>query len=188
MALLSLVAVMVLSGGAGLVIWTLIPAMWGWSPSVVLTGSMRPAVEPGDVVVSAPVRGDRLKRGYIVRFEDPDEPGQYVMHRIVEIDSDGALVTKGDSNPSADSTTVPPANVTGMGRLRVPWVGLPAVWWQERQYVRVGIAAAVLSVCCAAVPAGWNWNGPAPRTRKNRADLPQNGEGDETHQDEVDPL
>ncbi|MEU8658209.1 signal peptidase I [Actinoplanes philippinensis] len=123
-----------------------VPARLGWSSSVVISGSMSPLVEEGDVVVTAPVGGSPLREGRVIRFHDPRRPGRYVLHRIVRVAGDGRLVTKGDANRIADATPVPAETVTGVWRLRVPYLGLPVLWWIEGGYRRLVVTAPALLV------------------------------------------
>ena len=150
----------------GLVVWTLLPATFGWSPTVVLTGSMRPAINPGDVVVVAPVPDKGLTPGYVIRFRDPAEPDRYLVHRVLRLNPDGTIVTKGDANQSEDSTPVALDEVSGMARLRVPYVGLPAIWLREHRYVTLAGAFAALVVALTGASAGWRRPGAAPRHRR----------------------
>ncbi|MDI6105792.1 signal peptidase I [Actinoplanes sp. NEAU-A12] len=138
------VAAAVLCAAGGLMLATVVPVLFGWSSSIVLTGSMRPAVEPGDVVVTSPLRADRIRGGSVIRFHVPGRPGRAVLHRIVEVTDDGLLITKGDANATADRTPVPSEAVTGVGRWRVPYIGLPVVWWIEGDYPRVVVTAVAL--------------------------------------------
>ncbi|BCY06803.1 signal peptidase I [Actinoplanes sp. L3-i22] len=160
LALLSILAVGLLSAAAGLLLWTLVPVLFGWSSSVVVSGSMQPAIRAGDVVVTAPVPGKDIHAGYVIRFRDPSRPGRAVLHRVQRIGDDGRLITKGDANRVADSTPVPVGAVTGMGRLRVPYAGLPMLWWLRRDYPKVALTGLALMTLCLLVPAGWGWAGP----------------------------
>jgi signal peptidase len=127
----------------------IVPVLFGWSSSIVLTGSMRPAVEPGDVVIIAPPRPDRIRDGSVIRFHPPGRPGRAVLHRIVRVTGDGLLITKGDANAVADRTPVPSEAVTGVGRLRVPYIGLPVVWWVEGRHPWLFPATAALTALVA---------------------------------------
>lgn len=121
----------------------------GWSPMVVTTGSMQPAINPGDIVLSAPPQdGARLEEGTVITFEDPVRPGELLTHRIDTVNADGTYTTQGDANSSADSYDVSNDELTGVGRLLVPGVGLPRVWLdQGRLGILVGWAlATVLAV------------------------------------------
>ncbi|WP_433794387.1 signal peptidase I [Actinoplanes sp. CA-252034] len=138
-------AVVVAAAGVLLVGGT-VPARFGWSTSVVISGSMSPAVEAGDVVVTSPAAPARLRPGRVIRFHDPHRPGRYVLHRIVRVGGDGRLVTKGDANRVADVTPVPTGTVTGVWRLRVPYLGLPVLWWLEGRYPLLVVTALALLV------------------------------------------
>jgi signal peptidase len=128
----------------GMLTLTLAPQAVGWRSDVVLSGSMRPALEPGDVVVSAPVQAGDVQVGDIVIVDNPARPGHTLVHRVDSVRADGTLVTRGDANASADSTSVAPAEVLGRGRLRVPGVGMVAVWSQQgRVLPLVAVALAV---------------------------------------------
>ena len=107
-----------------LAIWVgLAMLLVGLRPVVVTSGSMSPALRPGDVVLVAD-HVDEVALGSIVTFD----VGQgSVTHRVVEL-TDAGYRTKGDSNPAVDASTVSSAEVTGVGRLVVPFVGLPAMW------------------------------------------------------------
>jgi signal peptidase len=155
-ALLSVVATVGLAFGGGLLLWTLIPVLFGWSPTLVLTGSMTPSIRPGDVVVCSPVEGGQVRAGRVVRFRDPAQPGRYLLHRIARENSDGTLTTKGDANASADSTPVTRGAVTGLGRLRVPYVGLPSLWWREGQRVRAVVFVVTLFGLLGLAVYGWD--------------------------------
>lgn len=116
----------------GLVAWGTLPALFGWHTSVVLTGSMRPHIEPGDLVVSAPVAAAEIHPGQVIAFAAPTE--HTVVHRVVDVRADATLVTKGDANPTNDAISVKPEQIAGLGRLRVPLIGQPIVWAREHNY------------------------------------------------------
>ncbi|MGH8873287.1 MAG: signal peptidase I [Acidimicrobiia bacterium] len=113
---------------AACVLVTLLPLLFGWQPYVIVTGSMEPGIGAGDVVLVSPdpVIDDTL--GRIISFEDPARADHIVTHRVVSLNDDGTIVTKGDANPTVDSVPVPRESVTGLGRLLVQFVGLPVVW------------------------------------------------------------
>ena len=69
------------------------------------------------------------------------------MHRLVEVRSDGQLVTKGDANQSRDSSTVGFDAVHGAAFLRIPYAGLPNFWLRTDQplpLVGCGVLALLL--------------------------------------------
>ncbi|WP_436521661.1 signal peptidase I [Actinoplanes sp. HUAS TT8] len=151
-----------------LLVAALIPLLSGWSLSVVASGSMSPAVEPGDVVLTAPPPAERLRVGAVIRFRPANRAGRAVLHRIARIDAQGRLVTKGDANRVADAEPVPPGAVTGIGRLRVPYAGLPVLWWLRGDYLRLALAGVLLVMLGLLVPAGRARHERAARVRSRR--------------------
>ena len=113
---------------AACVLVTLLPLLFGWQPYVIVTGSMEPGIAAGDIVLVSPNPNREDLLGRVISFEDPARADHVLTHRVVSINDDGTLVTKGDSNPTVDSEPVPAGSVTGVGRLLVRFVGLPVVW------------------------------------------------------------
>lgn len=113
----------------GLLVVTLAPTALGRRSDVVLSGSMRPALERGgDVVVPAPVEAGHVHVDDVVVVRNPVRPGRTLVHRVDGVRPGGTLVTRGDASTGADSTTVAPEVVPGLSRLQVPGVGLASVW------------------------------------------------------------
>jgi signal peptidase I len=102
--------------------WSVAPIALGWRPVVVVSGSMEPHVHPGDVVLVDP--GLRVPTpGQVVLVRDPTTSTGSKLHRLVRRDAQGRLITKGDANPTEDTTPVPPSDVEGVARLLVPAAG-----------------------------------------------------------------
>jgi len=137
----------VVTATTGLIVASVTPVVFGWTTTVVVSGSMAPAVATGDVVAAAPVPPAdvrRLPAGTVVLVEDPTRPGTLLLHRLVRFTADGKLITKGDANTVADSAPVPAENLRGRARLRIPALGLPVVWLQQGTYAPV-VALGMLS-------------------------------------------
>jgi signal peptidase I len=74
----------------------------GFSP--VLTGSMRPAFAPGDLLITAPAAVNSLQPGQIAVFTPPGESTPFA-HRITAVvgsPEHPVITTKGDANPAPD--------------------------------------------------------------------------------------
>lgn len=130
----------------GMALVSVAPVVLGWTSTVVVSGSMGPGIRPGDVVAAEPVHGSgraTISPGTVVLVEDPVEPGELLMHRLVRYDDDGRLVLQGDANAGPDSTPVSPSGVVGIAKLRVPFAGLPFLWVRQGNLMPV-VAAAVL--------------------------------------------
>lgn len=126
----------------GMLAWALLPAAIGWAPTTVMTGSMEPRIHPGDVVISRPAQADATTLNHILLVDDPDHAGRLRLHRFAEFAPDGNLILRGDANSANDSTPVTPTAVHGVAVLRVPFVGLPVVWFTEKSW---GTLAALLA-------------------------------------------
>jgi len=109
-----------------LLVVAFLPRPFGFVGSTIVTGSMMPRIQPGDVALVNPL--DEYLPGQVILFPNPSNPEQQIMHRIVEIRDDGMYLTKGDANEFRDSTPVNPGTVIGVGRILVPAIGLPIVW------------------------------------------------------------
>jgi signal peptidase len=134
-----------LAVAASLLFWSHAPQAVGWQPRVVLTGSMLPAVRPGDVALVAPAVVGRatLRPGGIVLVRDPGRSSGFYLHRVVRYDDAGRIVTKGDANPTEDWPAVEAPRVAGQLRLVVPAVGLPLLWWRDRDWPALAVAGGL---------------------------------------------
>ena len=127
--------------------WVVLPSvMLRWFPTVIVSGSMRPVIEVGDVVVLRPVGGSDLGAHTVVLYDGGPGTGR-IVHRIVERRPDGTYVTKGDANPTPDSAAVRPDQVLGAGVLLVPWIGRPAVDVVNHEWPAVLAGAAGMLLC-----------------------------------------
>lgn len=118
--------------GAFSIMWLLLAALapiaWGWEPRAIISGSMEPRIHTGDVVVIAPGLPKDLKKGQVMSFTDPNNPGRVLTHRLVQRHKDGTWQTKGDANPTPDSAPIKTSAIVGKPRILVPWVGYFAYW------------------------------------------------------------
>jgi signal peptidase len=82
------------------------PHVLGYRTMTMLTGSMAPQINPGDVVVSTPVATRDLRTGMVISYHIPIDDHRIVTHRIVSVESgfDGTVTvqTKGDANKTVD--------------------------------------------------------------------------------------
>jgi signal peptidase len=87
----------------------------------VLSGSMSPTINMGDLVIVAPTNPQDIKVNDIIAFRDADKKFP-VTHRIVNITQQG-FITKGDANEDPDARIVKPNEVIGKYSFRVPFAG-----------------------------------------------------------------
>jgi len=90
-------------------------------PSVIPTGSMVPVFNPGDIVLVAKINPANIRTGDIIEYRTEERIN--IVHRVIEIQKNGNLITKGDANNAADSQPVDPRNVNGKVIFKIPKVG-----------------------------------------------------------------
>lgn len=105
-------------------------------PSVILTGSMKPMIKPGDViVVKKIVDTDLLNPGDVIQFK---RDSIMISHRIMQvIDREGkkSYITKGDNNSTADFAPVKPEQIRGKIINVVPKAGWPTLLLRSKKDV-----------------------------------------------------
>lgn len=159
---IGLLAAIVLVGGVA-----------GYTPVVITSGSMQPAIRAGDVVLLRAPGGDPPAPPSVVTFTSAS--GQLVTHRVIDTHPDGSFVTKGDANATADSTPVRSEDLAGVGRWLVPYVGLPVLWLRTGNllaltaFVLVTVAMANLARRRRAHPDDHEERRAAARRRRHRA-------------------
>ncbi|SEB89137.1 signal peptidase, endoplasmic reticulum-type [Paramicrobacterium humi] len=122
--LLALMVVIVASG--------VLPRVIGAVPLAVLSGSMVPTFNPGDLVVSKPVADPAaLEIGEVITFQPVSGDPMLITHRIIgfEFGSDGTrnIITQGDANSASDKAIVPD-QVMGKMLYTVPFMGYVSNW------------------------------------------------------------
>lgn len=116
---------------AGALALVVVPKATGSKPLTVLSGSMVPTHDPGDVVIVRPTDADQLRVGDVITFQPVSDDPRLTTHRIVGqvLGSEGRrYVTQGDANGAADVAPVSPAQVRGEVWYAVPLVGHVSVW------------------------------------------------------------
>jgi signal peptidase len=138
---LRLLGVVVLIGGVALAIIFTAPAAIGAEASyVVLSGSMAPTINTGDVVVVRSVGSNAIEEGDIITFSDSDstettDRTDRVTHRVIEVtqtDVGPQFVTKGDANEEPDPQAVSPSQVVGVVWFHIPLAGHLIMFAQSR--------------------------------------------------------
>lgn len=131
--------------------------VWHANPPVVPVagGSMRPALEPGDLVVLKGVNPSSLRKGDIIAVRVPQSsrleyslPGE-VVHRIIKIQQSPAgpiFHTKGDANSGPDVFVTHGSDVVGRLAARAPGLGYPLLFFHSRQGKIFLGAAALIAV------------------------------------------
>lgn len=92
-----------------------LPGIFGIKPAVVLSGSMDPTIETGDLIFIKNVQNDALKEGDVICYMNA---GKAVTHRIVDItvtdSGDKQYITQGDANNAKDMQPVLEKQIQGI--------------------------------------------------------------------------
>jgi signal peptidase len=88
---------------------------------VVLSGSMSPTINMGDLVIVSPTNPENIKVNDIIAFRNEDKRVP-TTHRVIEITERG-FKTKGDANEDPDSRIVKPNEVIGKVVFKIPYTG-----------------------------------------------------------------
>lgn len=103
----------------------------GVEPTVIYSGSMKPAFDVGDIVLVDDVDPDSIETGDIIQFIRDDVP---ILHRVVEIreDEDGrSFIVKGDANEEPDSEPVSENQIIGKAVLTIPELGWIQIFFKD---------------------------------------------------------
>ncbi|ASJ01776.1 hypothetical protein A3L09_00110 [Thermococcus profundus] len=104
-----------------------LPHIGNLMPMVVLSGSMEPLFNPGDMVILEEINGSQVSVGDVVAFHPPNsKPGTFVTHRVIEIvhqNGTAFIRTKGDNNEDPDGFLTPVENVRGRVIFSIPYLG-----------------------------------------------------------------
>lgn len=157
----------ILGTSAVLVIAVLVPRIAGATPYVILTGSMRPAMPPGTLVVIKPVPVDTIGIGTVVTYQLNSGDPTVVTHRVVAIGFDGkdqqVFTTRGDANDVADAKAVTPVQIRGERWYYVPYLGYVTNFFTGSQRH----LASIIVVSGLLLYASWMFLGAASdRARK----------------------
>lgn len=109
-----------------LIAFVLVPRATGSTPYTVLTGSMRPEMPPGTMVVVRPVDPAELAVGDVITYQLRSGEPDVVTHRIIEtvVTQDGLeFRTQGDANDAPDAELVRAVQVRGEAWYSAPLLG-----------------------------------------------------------------
>jgi signal peptidase len=117
----------ILGASAVLAAGVLVPRLGGGTPYTVLTGSMRPDLPPGTLVVVRPVNPVDIGVGSVITYQLESGRPAVVTHRVVSqgLDPEGhpVFATQGDANDAPDEQWVRPVQIRGELWYSVPYLG-----------------------------------------------------------------
>lgn len=117
-----------------------IPSILGYRFMSVLTGSMRPELEPGDMAVVKTISPEKIKPGDIITFKM--DGNMLVTHRVINVDDRGGSLmfeTKGDANNVKDEKQVSPEQIVGVMVFSIPYGGYVTSFIKTRPGIIIAI-------------------------------------------------
>jgi signal peptidase I len=161
----------VLGAGTALILAVLIPFALGMRSYTVMSGSMEPAIDTGDVVVERNLAPEEIRPGDVVTFRDPTRNNRLITHRVRHIAIDAGVVhvvTRGDANTGVERWSVPVKGRVGLVVYRLPRIGYVAHAIGGTGGRVAFIVVPVLLIGLTLLVDLWR---PHPRRRKARAAL-----------------
>lgn len=98
-----------------------IPGFGEWRVLSVLTGSMAPAINAGDMVIVTRYSNEVPQVGDMVTYWKDDQSRSLITHRVIQRLENGYLQTKGDANQEADGGWTDPNHLVGKVVFTIPF-------------------------------------------------------------------
>ena len=125
-----------------------VPSVGGYLPLIVLTDSMYPQIQSGDLIICHTAQPEDIQVGDVIAFFDPAGNGTSVVtHKVMELTEVGgevAWVTQGIANNAADFLPVPADNLVGVYESRIPGLGNVVMFMQSTTGLIVCVVLPIL--------------------------------------------
>lgn len=118
----------------------------GYQCYTVISGSMQPTYEVGDLLYVKKVDVNTIKEGDPITFV-LNEDLVVATHRVVKVDAaNQRFYTKGDANDIPDGDPVHFKNVIGVPQFSIPWLGYVSDFVQNPpgMYITIAVGAVLL--------------------------------------------
>jgi signal peptidase I len=130
------------------------PHVLGYRTMTMLTASMAPSIDPGDVTVVTPLAVSDVTEGMVITYHIPIGEHQLITHRVVSVEhgADGSVTvqTKGDNNEAVDPWSATLEGDTAYQvRAVIPEIG------HVIHALRTPAVASTLVYGAPALVAGW---------------------------------
>ena len=137
----------------------------GYKPVAVYSGSMRPTIPVGGLVLDRAIPSNEVRVGDVITFSDPYVKGRLVTHRVIDIRQTPhglAYRTKGDANPGRDPWLIRLTGQVGRVSFGVPVAGYILFYAHTREVRSLLICLAALSLLVGVLRRIWRKEAAAP--------------------------
>jgi signal peptidase len=104
-----------------------VPKVTGSVPLTILTGSMKPSLPPGTLIIVQPVDPGDLRIGDVATYQIRSGNPDVITHRIVSVstttEGERSFTFQGDNNRSADADRIASGQVQGKVWYSLPLLG-----------------------------------------------------------------
>jgi len=112
-----------------------VPSVGGYFPLIVLTDSMYPEIESGDLIICHTKDVDEVVTNDIIAFFDPAGNGSTIVtHRVIDVVEENGEIyfkTKGDFNNTEDKLLVEEEDLVGVYQTKISGAGKIALFMQS---------------------------------------------------------
>jgi signal peptidase len=114
---------------------------FGAQPLVVVSGSMSPSIDVGDIIITLPSQVKDINVGDVISYRIESLPAP-VVHRVVSVDrttGSTIITTKGDALKEADRPIVISTGTVGKVAFTIPKIGWISIYAYEAIYSLAGV-------------------------------------------------
>lgn len=122
----------------------------GFTPYVVLSGSMEPTYHVGSMIYVKEVDPAEVQVGDPITFRIGDD--MVATHRVIAVYEDGSFQTQGDANDAPDGAPVTAENLVGKPAFTVPYLGFLADWMMKPPGLYLTVTGAVVLLVLMFLP------------------------------------
>lgn len=141
-------------------IMIVVPRISGATAYTVLTGSMRPVLPPGTLIVVKPIDTNAIQTGDVVTYQLKSGEPQVVTHRVVGVgttaDGEQRFTLRGDANNTNDPLILP-EQIRGKLWYSVPYAGFlnSAINGEQRTWLTWLAVGGLLAYSSVMFAGAW---------------------------------
>lgn len=123
-----------------------IPDFFGYTPFIILSGSMEPTIKTNDVIITNKIAESNIQVGDILSYQS-SEDDIVITHRLIEIKEENGqkiYIFKGDNNTTEDEEKVTYSNIQGKYLYSIPYIGTLVTYVKTPSGMAMVIAVILL--------------------------------------------